>query len=71
MTYGVGCCITGIYAGKIKQHPDGLKEFVGENTDVTKEAIGAVAQWLYENHKEYNFTTRDGRRLILKIEGEK
>lgn len=64
--YGVGCCITGIYAGRVKDRPDGRKEFVGENTDVTREAIGAVAQWLLQEGIEM-VLPKDGKKYILKV----
>ena len=50
MKYSVGCGLFGIYAGILK--PNG-KEWK-EKTDVTMEAMKAVAQYLLDNQKEFH-----------------
>lgn len=63
--YHVGCGLFGIYAGILK--PNG-KEWK-DKTDVTTEAISAVAEYLLMNHKEFHFKVED-KMMILKVEGE-
>ena len=62
MKYSVGCGLFGIYAGVLK--PNG-KEWK-EKTDVTTEAISAVADYLLINQKEFHFKTKD-KMMILKV----
>lgn len=65
MKYSVGCGLFGIYAGILK--PNG-KEWK-DKTDVTTEAISAVAEYLLMNHKEFHFEVED-KMMILKVEIE-
>lgn len=61
--YHVGCGITGIFAGTLnKTHTMWVNK-----SDVTYEAIDAVAQFLLENKKEINFTYQD-KRYRLAVE---
>lgn len=60
--YSVGCGLFGIYAGILK--PNG-KEWK-DKTDVTTEAISAVADYLLINHKEFHFEVED-KMMILKV----
>ena len=66
MKYSVGCGLFGIYAGILK--PNG-KEWK-DKTDVTTEAISAVADYLLMNHKEFRFEVED-KMMILKVVEEK
>ena len=65
MKYSVGCGLFGIYAGVLK--PNG-KEWK-DKTDVTTEAISAVAEYLLMFHKEFHFEVED-KMMILKVEEE-
>lgn len=62
MKYSVGCGLAGVYAGVLK--PSG-KEWK-EKTDVTIEAMGAVAQYLLDNQKEFQFECED-KKYVLKV----
>lgn len=61
--YHVGCGIFGIYAGTLSTKGDAWKN----KTDVTNEALGAVAQYLLMEEKEFHFRFKDGE-YVLKIE---
>lgn len=65
MKYSVGCGYFRIYAGVLKP---GGKEWK-DKTDVTTEAISAVAEYLLMNHKEFHFEVED-KMMILKVEVE-
>ena len=71
--YHVNCGISRIYAGTLRK--DDPKRWQS-STDVTDEAIGAVASWLYKQIKEgetsysYSWKTTDGKKLILTIKIE-
>lgn len=61
--YHVGCGITGIFAGTLnKTHTMWVNK-----SDVTYEALDAVAQFLLENEQEMNFTYQD-KRYRLAVE---
>lgn len=61
MTIGIGCSpITGvIYAGNIRKHKDGVKEYTGQWTDVTDEAITAVIAFFNVKFRQ-SFKDGDG-----------
>ena len=64
MTYSVGCGYFRIYAGVLK--PNG-KEWK-EKTDVTMEAMKAVAQYLLDNQKEFHFEWEgEEKKYVLKV----
>ena len=63
--YHVGCGIFRIYAGILKPNGTEWKD----KTDVTEEAISAVAEYLLMNHKEFHFEVED-KMMILKVEEE-
>lgn len=64
MKYSVGCGLFGIYAGVLK--PSG-KEWK-EKTDVTTEAISAVADYLFINQKEFHFAWKgEDKKYVLKV----
>lgn len=65
MKYSVGCGLFGIYAGVLKSNGKEWKE----KTDVTTEAVSAVADYLLMNHKEFHFEVED-KMMILKVEIE-
>ena len=61
--YHVGCGLAGIYVGILK--PNGYEW--RNKTEATKEAMGAVAQYMVENKKEFKFSYR-GKNMTLKVE---
>lgn len=63
--YHVGCGLFGIYAGILKSNGKEWKD----KTDVTTEAVSAVADYLLMNHKEFHFEVED-KMMILKVEIE-
>ena len=64
MTYSVGCGLFGIYAGVLK--PGGKKW--KEKTDVTMDAMQAVAQYLLDNQKELHFALEgEDKKYVLKV----
>lgn len=52
--YHVGLGLAGIYAGTMKNDYEWSNK-----SDVTHEALCAVAQYLQENRKEFRFTLKD------------
>lgn len=62
MIYSVGCGLFGIYAGILKPNGEEWKE----KTDVTKDAMGAVAQHLLENKGVLKFQ-HEGKQYVLKV----
>lgn len=69
--YHVGCGIAGIYAGTLKKNK---KDEWLDKSDVTNEAIRAVAGWMYteipdgETAYAYAMKTYDGKYIRLKVE---
>ena len=61
--YHVGCGIVGIYAGLLKKNGVEWKT----KTDVTHEALGAVAQYLLFNEIEFRFKHK-GQGYVMRIE---
>ena len=53
---GVGCGITAIYAGNVRDYADGHSEFTGKKTIVTDEVLYAALQWLVM-HPEYEISS--------------
>lgn len=65
--YHVGCGIAGIYAGTLNKKSDLWRN----KSEVTEEAVCAVAEYLLTNQKEFHFDYR-GKKYIMRIlEGEK
>ena len=62
MKYSIGCGIFRIYAGILKKNGTEWKD----KTDVTEEAISAVAQHLIDFDTEFQFTYK-GKNMILKV----
>lgn len=62
MKYSIGCGLFGIYAGILKPNGEEWKD----KTDVTEEAMSAVAQYLLMNHKEFRFKVED-KMMVLKV----
>lgn len=60
--YRVGCGLNGIYAGILKNEDEWKTK-----SDVTDEAVSAVAQYLIENEKGVTVTYR-GNRFVMKVE---
>lgn len=64
--YHVGCGMSGILAGTVRDYKDGRRIWTNKS-DVTDEAIGAVAGYLLDYDLEIEFS-RDGREYVLKVE---
>lgn len=64
--YHVGCGISGILAGTVRDYKDGRRIWTNKS-DVTDEAIGAVAGYLLDYDLEIEFS-RDGKEYVLKVE---
>jgi len=63
--YHVGAGLFGIYAGTLNPKGDTWRN----KSEVTKEALGATAQYLLENEKEYRFKRKsDEKWYVLKVE---
>lgn len=62
MKYSIGCGLAGIYAGVLKPNGEEWKE----KTDVTKDALAAVAQHLIDFNTEFRFTYK-GKNMVLKV----
>lgn len=61
--YHVGCGITGIFAGTLNK----VNTMWVNKSDVTDEAIKAVAQFLLEHKEEFEFRYQ-GKRYRLAVE---
>lgn len=62
--YHVGAGIFGIYAGTLNPKGDTWRN----KSEVTREALGAAAQYLLENEKEFHFQRKsDEKRYVLKV----
>ena len=64
--YHVGYGISGISAGTVRDYKDGRRIWT-KKSDVTDEALGAVAEYLLDQDVEIEFS-RDGREYVLKVE---
>ena len=64
--YHVGCGANVIFAGTTREYRDGRKIWV-KRSDVTDEALGAVAEYLLDNDLEISFA-RDGKDFVMKVE---
>ena len=60
--YHVGCGILGIYAGVLNKNGDLWQR----KSEVTNEALDAVANYLIINEKEFRFTYQ-GKRYAMRI----
>ena len=68
MPIGVGCTLTGIYAGNVRTIAPGTMEFTGKKTDVTTECIHAVVSWMqYPGQQILKFTNSRGQKLTLSL----
>lgn len=62
--YHVGAGLFGIYAGTLNPKGDTWRN----KSEVTREALGAAAQFLLENEKEYRFQRNsDEKWYVLKV----
>ena len=61
--YHVGCGLTGIYAGTLKKNGEEWQN----KTEVTHEALCAVAQYLLFQEKEFRFQHKD-KQYVMRIE---
>ena len=64
--YHVKCGLFGIYAGTLKKSGEEWKN----KSDVTKEALDAVAGYLVMHEKEMRFTYKDKRYALRCVEIE-
>ena len=62
--YHVGCGAFGIYAGTLEPRN---KKLWRNKSDVTHEALDAVAWYLLSNEKELRFE-HDGKAYVMKVE---
>ena len=60
--YHVGCGLAGIYAGTLNPKGDTWRN----KSEVTREALSAVAQYLLFNEKYFGFEY-DGNKYILEV----
>lgn len=67
--YHVGCGLFDIYAGTLKNEgKNGVNEWRSKS-EVTNEALNAVATYLLFSEKEFRFRAKaTGKEYILKIE---
>ena len=67
--YHVGCGMTGIYAGTLNKQGN----LWIRKSDVTDEAMSAVAQYLLEHNDalEFNYRGKRYRMVVSEIESEK
>lgn len=62
--YHVGCGVFGIYAGTLMKD----KQMWRNKSDVTKEALGAVASYLISNEEEFVFIWKgDNKKYVLRV----
>lgn len=62
--YHVGAGLFGIYAGTLNPKGDTWRN----KSEVTKEALGAAAQYLQENEKEFRFKLKsDEKWYVMKV----
>lgn len=61
--YHVGCGVFGIYAGTLNKTGDKWRN----KSDVTLEAMGAVAQHLLDRNTEFHFEYK-GKQMVLRVE---
>lgn len=62
--YHVGAGLFGIYAGTLNSKGDTWRN----KSEVTKEALGAAAQYLQENEKEFRFKRKsDEKWYVMKV----
>lgn len=66
MEYHVGCGITAIYAGLLNKN----KTLWLKKSDVTNEAITAVAQYCIEHNEALSFEC-NGKKYILSVSEDK
>ncbi len=63
MEYHVSCGLCGIYAGVLNKNGTWRN---GYKSDVTQEAIGAVAQYMLFDNGVFNFSF-GGKKYLLKV----
>lgn len=62
--YHVGAGLFGIYAGTLNPKGDTWRN----KSEVTREALGAAAQYILENEKEFRFKCKnDEKWYVLKV----
>ena len=70
MTFRVMTGLSAIWAGNTKQLKDGVITMPGVKYNVTEDVLTAAAMWLDANKIEHVIETRNGRKIVLKVEIE-
>ena len=70
MTFRVMAGLTKIWAGNARELKDGTITMPGMKYDVTEDVLAAAATWLIQNGIEEVLETKNGSRLVLKVEIE-
>ena len=71
MTFRVMVGLSAIWAGNTRELKDGTISMPGAKYDVTEDVLAAAATWLIQNGIEEVLETKNGSRLVLKVEIEK
>lgn len=70
MTFRVMAGLTAIWAGNARELKDGTISMPGAKYNVTEDVLAAAATWLIQNGIEEVLETKNGSRLVLKVEIE-
>jgi hypothetical protein len=62
--YHVGCGLADIYAGTLNK----AQNMWRNKSAVTAEALGAAAQYLFFGNKEYHFSLRGKKYILMVVE---
>lgn len=68
MTFRVMAGLSAIWAGNTRELKDGTITMSGTKYNVTEDVLAAAAMWLMDNGIEEVMKTKDGRRVVLKVE---
>lgn len=71
MTFRVMAGLSAIWAGNTRELKDGTISMPGTKYDVTEDVLAAAATWLMQNGIEEVMETKNGSRIVLKVEIEK
>lgn len=71
MTIRVMAGWSAIWAGNARELKDGTISMPGAKYDVTEDVLAAAATWLMQNGIEEVMETKNGSRIVLKVEIEK
>ena len=70
MTFRVMAGLSAIWAGNTRVLKDGAITMPGVKYNVTEDVLTAAAMWLDANKIEHVIETRNGRKIVLKVEIE-